>query len=41
LQVDILGGDSLRKIRLTRGDSWTFWWRTRRLADYSVESTNG
>ena len=41
LQVDILGGDSLRKIRLTRGDSWAFWRRTRRLADYSVESTNG
>jgi hypothetical protein len=41
LQVDILGGDSLRQIRLTRGDTWAFWRRTRRLTDYSVESTNG
>lgn len=40
LQVDISGGDSLRQVRLTRGDAWAFWRRSKRLADYSVESRN-
>lgn len=39
LQVDILGGDSLRRLRLTRGDAWAFWRRKKRLAEYSEVST--
>lgn len=35
LQLDILGGDGLRRILMTRRDAWTFWRRTRRLAEYS------
>lgn len=40
LQVDVSGGDNLRQMRLTRGDAWSFWRRSKRLADYSVESKN-
>ncbi|MFA6971776.1 MAG: hypothetical protein WC208_10295 [Gallionella sp.] len=40
LQVDILGGDSLRQIRLARGDAWAFWRRSQPLAYYSAESKN-
>jgi hypothetical protein len=36
LQIDILGGDSTRRVLLTRGDTWTFWRRARRLAEYSM-----
>lgn len=36
LQVDVQGGDNLRKIALTRGDSWAFWRKSKPLADYSV-----
>ena len=39
LQIDVLGGDSLRRLSLTRGDAWSVWRRPKRLADYSVEST--
>ena len=35
LQLDILGGDGIRRVRLTRGDTWAFWRRARRLAEYS------
>ncbi|MBI3479195.1 MAG: hypothetical protein HY016_02395 [Nitrosomonadales bacterium] len=35
LQLDILCGDHIRRVRLTRGDSWAFWRRAKRLADYS------
>lgn len=36
LQLDILGGGSIRRVRLTRGDAWAFWRRARRLAEYSL-----
>jgi len=36
LQIDILGGDGVRRVRLTRGDAWAFWRRTKRLAEYSI-----
>jgi hypothetical protein len=36
LQLDVVGGDSLRRMRLTRGDTWAFWRRDRRLAEYSM-----
>ncbi len=36
LQLDVLGGDSLRRVRLTRGDTWAFWRRAKRLAAYSL-----
>jgi hypothetical protein len=36
LQLDILGGDSIRRMRLTHGDTWAFWRRARRLAEYSL-----
>jgi hypothetical protein len=36
LQLDILGGDSARRVRLSRGDAWAFWLRPRRLAGYSL-----
>jgi hypothetical protein len=36
LQVDILGGDSLRRVRLTRGEAWAFWRRAKRLAEHSL-----
>lgn len=36
LQLDVLGGDSLRQLRLTRADSWSFWRRSKKLADYSA-----
>jgi hypothetical protein len=36
LQIDILGGDSMRRVRLTRGDTWAFWRRARGLAEYSL-----
>ena len=35
LQLDILSGDGVRRVRLTRGDTWSFWRRVRRLAEYS------
>jgi hypothetical protein len=36
LQIDILGGDSIRRVLLTRGDAWAFWRRAKRLAEYSL-----
>ena len=39
LQLDVLGGDSQRQVRLTRGDAWSIWRRGKPLADYSAEST--
>jgi hypothetical protein len=36
LQLDILGVDSMRRVRLTRGDAWAFWRRSRRLAELSM-----
>jgi hypothetical protein len=36
LQIDILGGDSIRRVLLTRGDTWAFWRRAKRLAEYSM-----
>jgi hypothetical protein len=40
LRIDILGGDSVRKINLTRTHVWSFWHRSRRLADYSYAVTH-
>jgi hypothetical protein len=36
LQIDILSGDSIRRVLLTRGDTWAFWRRAKRLAEYSL-----
>ena len=36
LQLDVAGRDGIRSIRLTRRDTWAFWRRTRRLAEYSL-----
>jgi hypothetical protein len=36
LQLDIPGGDDIRRVRLTRGDTWVFWRRSGRLAGYSL-----
>jgi hypothetical protein len=36
LQLDILGGDNVRRTLLTRADAWTFWRHTGRLAGYSM-----
>jgi len=36
LQVDILGGDRVRNLLLTRADAWAFWRRARPLAQYSM-----
>ena len=36
LQLDIPGGNSIRRVSLTRGDTWMFWRRTKRLAEYSL-----
>ena len=36
LQVDILGGDRVRRLLLTRADAWAFWRRARPLAHYSM-----
>lgn len=36
LQIDILGGDSIRHVQLSRGDAWAFWRRAKRLAAYSL-----
>lgn len=36
LKIDILSKDNIRRVNLTRGTSWAFWRRTRRLADYSM-----
>ena len=35
LQIDILGSDHIRRVRLTRNDTWAVWRRIRRLAEYS------
>jgi hypothetical protein len=36
LQIDVLSMDGIRRMQLTRGDTWAFWRRARRLAEYSV-----
>jgi len=36
LQMDILGGDRVRRLLLTRADAWAFWRRARPLAQYSM-----
>jgi hypothetical protein len=36
LQLDILCGDGIRRVRLTRGDAWAMWRRSKRLAEYSL-----
>ena len=35
LQLDILGRNNIRRAQLTRGDTWAFWRRAKRLAEYS------
>lgn len=39
LQIDIVGGESLRQVSLTRGNAWSFWRRSKPLAAYSAIST--
>lgn len=36
LQLDILAGDSVRSLRLTRADAWALWRRARPLAQYAM-----
>lgn len=36
LTLQVLGGDNMRQFELSRGASWAFWRRGRRLADYSA-----
>ncbi|MEO6974589.1 MAG: hypothetical protein ABI144_01785 [Gallionella sp.] len=36
IKLDILSGDAVRQIILTRGDAWSFWRRARHLAEYSL-----
>ncbi|TAN78713.1 MAG: hypothetical protein EPN14_06365 [Gallionella sp.] len=36
LQMDILGGDGIRRVRLARGDAWAFWRRAKPLAMYQM-----
>lgn len=36
LQVDILGGDRVRRLSLKRADTWAFWRRPRPFARYSM-----
>lgn len=36
LELDVLGGDGIRKSVLSRGNAWSFWKRSRRLSDYAV-----
>ncbi len=36
LQLDVPGEHGIRRVILKRGDSWAFWRRTRRLAEYSL-----
>ncbi|MDD5385037.1 MAG: hypothetical protein PHG89_09180 [Gallionella sp.] len=36
LQVDILGGNRVRHLLLTRADAWAFWRRAKPLAQYSM-----
>ena len=36
VQLEILSGNGMRRVMLTRGDAWSFWKRARRLAEYSL-----
>jgi hypothetical protein len=36
IKLDILSGDGVRRVILTRGDAWSFWIRVRHLAEYSL-----
>ena len=36
LQVDILGGDRVRHLLLTRADTWAFWRRAKPFAEYAM-----
>ncbi len=36
LQVDILGGDHIRRLQLNRADAWAFWRCAKPLAQYSM-----
>ena len=35
LQLDILGRDNIRRVQLTRGDTWAFWRCAKPLAEFS------
>lgn len=35
LRLDILAGDSTRRVQLTRGDTWALWRHSKRLDEYS------
>ena len=36
VQLDILSRDGIRHVMLTRGNTWAFWHRSKRLAEYSL-----
>ena len=36
LQIDLLSGNNIRRVLLTRGDTWAFWRRIKRLSEYSL-----
>lgn len=36
LKFDVLSADSLQQRSMTRADTWAFWRRSKRLADYSI-----
>ncbi len=36
LKLDILSGEGVRRVVLTRGNAWSFWRRARHLAEYSL-----
>jgi hypothetical protein len=36
LQMEILGEENFLRVRLTRGDTWSFWRRAKPLANYSL-----
>jgi hypothetical protein len=36
LQIDIGGSDSMRRVQLTRSDTWAFWRRAKHLEKYSA-----
>lgn len=36
LQIEVLGSDGIRRVQLTRSNTWAFWRRSKRLAEYSI-----
>lgn len=36
VQIEVLGNEGIRRVQLTRGDTWAFWRRSKRLVEYSI-----